>query len=216
MIESVIIEGVDFSALLCRWDTNTNTPVEYITKFSLEKVIGKGKVKNRLKKWEKNKEYIPFDQPQGKNPQINPLIKDSMKSVNCPCSGTLLSVCKVKNVFSKELVSSDRSGDQSENKPSKKLCVQLDIPTKEWKSYDILFEGIEFEKLPEPEIYFREGPYLICMWHGTRIYCSLSPWKTVYIENRMGGDSQLVLSSYVFDNGYKEGIEKLLSLVLSS
>lgn len=48
--ESVTIEGFDFPALLCRRDTVGNTPAEYITKFSLEKVIGKGKVKNKLEK----------------------------------------------------------------------------------------------------------------------------------------------------------------------
>ncbi len=210
--ESVTIEGFDFPALLCRWDTERNTPVEYITKFSLEKVIGKGKAKNKLKKWEKNRECIPFDQSHGKHPQIGTLIKDSMKSLNSPNSGTLLLVRKVENVFSHELIYS-RPG---ENRPSKKLCVRpASEERKEWKSYSILFEGIVFETLPEPEIYFREGPFLICMWHKTRIYCSLAPWKTVYIEKRVGGDSQMVTSSYVYDNEYREGIQNLLSLVLS-
>lgn len=213
MIESVIIGDHHFPALLCRWDTERNIPVEYITKFSLEKVIGKGRVKNKLKKWKKNKEYIPFDQPKGTNPQIKQLIGDSMKSINCPNSGTLLEVGKVKNVFFGEL--SDKSCSQDENRPQKELCVRPSNESKEWKSYDILFEGIEFEELPEPEIYFREGPFLICMWHETRIYCSLAPWKTVYIENRVGGDSQMVTSSYVYNNEYHEGLQKLLSLILS-
>lgn len=207
--ESVIIEGTNIPVLLCRWHSMTNTPVAYITKFSLEKVIGKGKAKNRLKKWEKNTEYISFDQPRGKNAQICTLISDSMKSLNCPKSGTLLLVRKVKDVFSKELQMSERNED---DRPTKKLCLQ---EIKEWKRYEVLFEGIEFEKLPEPGIYQREGPFLVCMWYDSRIYCSLLPWKTVYIEKRVGGNSSAVLSSYTYENEYHDGIQKLVSLLLS-
>lgn len=143
-----------------------------------------------------------------------------MKNSNCPNSGTLLLLAKVENVFSQELQQHSRP---IENRPSKKLCVRPETTTptppneerKQWKSYSILFEGIVFETLPEPEIYFREGTFLICMWHNTRIYCSLAPWKTVYIEKRVGGDSQMVTSSYVYDNEYREGIQNLLSIVLS-
>lgn len=208
--ENVIIEGFDFPALQCQWDSEESIVMEYITKFSLEKVIGKGKVKNRLKKWEENYDYIVFDKQKNKNNEINKLINDSMKSSNCPHSGTLLLVSKVKIVFSQDLKDSHKKNEN--NNVAKKLCI---LPTNEWTSYRVLFEEIEFDKLPEPHYYQRIGIFFVCMWFEGRVYCSLLPWKTVYIENRVGGDNKEVLSSYLFENNYSEGMQKLFSLLSS-
>ena len=94
--------------------------------------------------------------------------------------------------------------DQIATLPSNPSMSEYVVP---WTGHAILFDSVDFRRMPEPTHISRDEPYFLFEWTED-IHCALIPWKNVCIYDYRPGHTP-----YYYDSDYGNGIATLVSLV---